>query len=158
MGRPRISLAAKLDQHVDRSGGPDACHPWTGHRNRYGYGSLAYIDPDTGKRRAIMASRAALMVALGRPIPPDLFVLHACDNPPCCNPRHLREGTQADNMRDRIEHGAGYAPRFSKIPPHVIEAVRREYRPGVHGHGQHALAGRYGLSRSQVQRIVTAQD
>ncbi len=30
-----------------------------------------------------------------------LQILHDCDNPPCCNPAHLREGTQKDNMVDK---------------------------------------------------------
>lgn len=28
-------------------------------------------------------------------------VLHSCDNTLCCNPRHLRWGTQSENRRDR---------------------------------------------------------
>lgn len=29
------------------------------------------------------------------------MALHSCDNPPCCNPRHLRWGTHTENMADR---------------------------------------------------------
>ncbi len=28
-----------------------------------------------------------------------------CDNKPCCNPKHLRGGTQTDNLRDAVEKG-----------------------------------------------------
>jgi hypothetical protein len=28
------------------------------------------------------------------------LVLHSCDNPPCCNPAHLRWGSQFENMQD----------------------------------------------------------
>lgn len=33
------------------------------------------------------------------------FVLHTCDNPPCCNPAHLYRGTALDNARDRDTRG-----------------------------------------------------
>ncbi len=156
MGRPRIPLAVKIEQGVDRSAGPYECWPWKRHCHpETGHGNLSYIDED-GKRRAIIASRAAWAVAHGEMPPPEVFILHHCDNPPCCNPLHLYPGDQVDNMRDRIEHGAGYPERLRLIPPEVQAAMRADYRPGVKGYGQHALAARYGVSRSQVQRIVTA--
>lgn len=46
------------------------------------------------------------------PIPGDRIVLHSCDNPPCCNPGHLRAGTHADNSADRVARGRpGKPPR-----------------------------------------------
>lgn len=39
------------------------------------------------------------------PIPEGLTLDHACDNPPCCNPDHLRPMT----IRDNILRGAGPA-------------------------------------------------
>jgi hypothetical protein len=33
---------------------------------------------------------------------PEMWILHSCDNPPCCNPNHLRIGTPADNSKDMV--------------------------------------------------------
>lgn len=92
---------------VDTSAGTDACWPWTGSRNRYGYGRAKVQGVEMN------ASRAAYIAAHG-PIADALLVRHDCDNPPCCNPRHLRAGSQLDNMADRRERGGyprGFTPR-----------------------------------------------
>jgi len=49
------------------------------------------------------AHRVAFTFHHGRE--PQKYVLHSCDNPGCCNPAHLREGTQLENMRDMNERG-----------------------------------------------------
>ena len=36
---------------------------------------------------------------------PNDILLHTCDNPLCCNPSHLSEGTQSDNMADMVRKG-----------------------------------------------------
>jgi hypothetical protein len=44
---------------------------------------------------------------LGHKIPPGKFLLHKCDNPPCCNPDHLYVGGYKENGRDVSERQRG---------------------------------------------------
>lgn len=77
---------------VDRSGGGDACHPWTGAVGS-GYGQIRWPWGRSGRqilRRVFQAHRVAW--ALTYDFDPDTFarpVRHLCNTPLCCNPRHL---------------------------------------------------------------------
>lgn len=87
----------RINQYVDRKG-PDECWEWKGHRGNAGYG-VAYC-----QGLQLRAHRVAYMVAKGD-VPEGVLVLHTCDNPPCCNPAHLRLGTYLDNNEDAINKG-----------------------------------------------------
>lgn len=96
---PKIPLEKRLWKRVDKSAGPDACWPWTGCRNPQGYG---YIGDGNGK--VTRPHRVAYELANGS-IPAGLLVCHHCDNPPCCNPKHLFIGTHQDNADDCLRKG-----------------------------------------------------
>jgi hypothetical protein len=94
------SLADRLWANVDKSGGPEACWPWTKYRNGQGYGMIGVADHKTERTH-----RVAWVVARGKIAPETPCVLHRCDNPPCCNPSHLRLGTHGQNMAEMKERG-----------------------------------------------------
>jgi hypothetical protein len=102
--------------HVDRSGGPDACWPYMGFRNKHGYGKV--VRRVDGKPTTRIAARHAFILSGGY-IPEGYDVDHAvCDNPPCCNPAHLFLGTAMDNAADCARKGRagrrGRVPKWSK--------------------------------------------
>jgi hypothetical protein len=100
--------AERFWSYVDRSRGEAACWPWTGTRNWRGYGMFYY----RGKTRH--AHRVALSIPNDLP-PSDVVVMHTCDNRPCCNPRHLRRGTVAENNHDMIAKGRAVKPPVRRL-------------------------------------------
>jgi hypothetical protein len=128
-------------------GRPDACWLWTGTRDRDGYG---VIGDET--RRQVRAHRIAYERVYGA-VPPERYVLHRCDNPPCCNPAHLFLGTNADNMADktakgRHSHGAIHAR--SKLTDDDVRTIRGLYPQMT----QAAIAKRYDMDQSTISNIV----
>jgi hypothetical protein len=128
-----------------KRGDPDECWPWIGSRNTKGYGGFRR------QRRLFMANRLSLELKLGRPLREGMCACHACDNPPCCNPDHLFEGTQADNLRDCRRKGR-HAYKLSASQVHELRLVFPLKR-GKRG-WLTRLAERYGVSKQQISNIV----
>jgi len=147
----------RFEAKVDRSGGGDACHIWTGARVNGRYGYFAVGRRTTRGPKMQYAHRVAYEIENGS-IPDGLFVLHRCDNPGCVNPRHLFIGSQRDNMQDAKEKGRlSLPPRnlhlrgerhpLSKLTAAEISEIRAASGP------QRELAARFHISQAQVSRI-----
>lgn len=99
VSRQKASLEERLWAKINKRG-PDECWLWMASLNAYGYGQIQAED----KSRPLRASRVVYETVHGS-IPKGMHVLHHCDNPACCNPKHLWLGTHQDNMDDMNAKG-----------------------------------------------------
>lgn len=147
--------AERFWNRVDRSGGPSACWPYRGKLDdpdpARGYGVL-HIGPRSDNR-TLQAHRYAYFLTHGAW---PLICRHTCDTPPCCNPAHLIDGTQADNVRDRDERRRGRwheggANHRAVLGPELGVAILSEYEKGAR---QVDLAARFGVGQSTISAVV----
>ena len=120
------------------------CWKWTGDTDRNGYGVFC-LD---GRRRP--AHELALSFTTGEKRHPSLDTCHSCDNPPCCNPNHLRFDTRRSNVGDMVQRGRAATPNRKLTDEQII--IIRERR--ALGARQKDLAHQFGISDGQVSTIV----
>lgn len=121
----------------------ESCWLWQGAMRKDGYGAVR-IDSK------LYCSHRASYLLFNGPLSSGQVVRHTCDNKRCVNPAHLISGTQADNMKDRMERGkAGYGEMNSmvKLTDEQIAAIKKDTRRHVE------IAPEYGVSASHIGRI-----
>jgi hypothetical protein len=120
------------------------CWNWKLARDRDGYGLYGRKTGGSGR-----AHRGAWEAVSG-PIAKGLSACHRCDNPSCINPAHLFLGTQADNIRDKVEKGRtakGSSNGAAKFSEHDVSIIKMLLELGVR---QCRLVSLYGVSRSII--------
>lgn len=131
----------------------DDCVLWGGLKNRDGYGLVGF----RGKTR--LAHRVAWIRENGE-IPGGLCVLHKCDNRACVKIGHLFLGTQQENLADMRKKGRdkvrGEDHGQSKLNKAAVLAIIDRYRAG--GITQQKLANEYGVSQTQIGRVVRGDE
>ncbi|HJQ29838.1 MAG TPA: HNH endonuclease [Rubrobacter sp.] len=136
-------------------GAEDECWTWRGKIERSGYGRLS-ITVRPYERIYPFAHRVALVLKHGA-LEQDACVLHTCDNPPCCNPSHLRVGTQTTNILERDLRGrhnpvTGERVGTSVLTEGAVRSMRAAYANG--GVSLRELADQHGVTYQTVQAVV----
>jgi len=145
--RIRVPWTERFWAKVDVRG-PDECWPWTAAADRLGYGRI------NSDGVPLLAHRCAWILTNG-PIPDGMCVCHGCDNPPCCNGRHLFLGTKADNNADMAAKGRaaqrGEGNVHAKLTERDVLAIRR-----LHGSGrsQVSIAREFGVAPQTILRVI----
>lgn len=135
------------------------CWEWTAALDEDGYGR--FTSPE---RRA---HRFAYRF-YKEPIGEGLLVLHDCDNRKCCNPAHLRLGTEQDNADDCKKRGRTVASSASfkpgqqigegnlnaKLTLEKVRAIRKRYNEGLRYGELKTIAEEYGIKYVTIQKIV----
>lgn len=125
---------------------PDDCWEWQAGTDTAGYGKFKRAG------RTVRSHRYALLAAHDM-LDTDKHVLHSCDNPPCCNPAHLRLGTNAENVADMVSRGrqlAGEANGYAKLTEPDALKIRQLASGGVM---QREIAAAYGVSQQTISDI-----
>lgn len=134
-------------------GGPDDCWPWQAGLRDDGYGQFTIaVNVKAGAHRLAweLTNQACIL--------PGFLIRHfVCDNPVCCNPRHMLLGTPADNMRDRDQKGrhralSGEQCRQSKLTRRKVETLRAFHKAGIFKPQE--LAEIYGLQPMSAYPIL----
>lgn len=141
----RLGPSHPFWKNVDVQPNSIACWPWLGHRDRDGYGFY----------RGMRAHRVAYGQKAKRIPLPTIIIRHECDNPCCCNPFHLLEGTNYDNVCDRTERGRGAKGskngRARLVEMQVIDIFR-----DTDSHSK--IAAKYGISNGTVSDIKAGRN
>ena len=98
----------------------DQCWVWTGAKSTAGYGVFL------AKPGRVYISSHRIAFALSRNQEPKNCICHTCDNPPCCNPDHLFDGSDQDNSFDMWRKGRANNYQQKLTPAKVLE-IRQLY-------------------------------
>lgn len=131
------SIMALVDQRAE-----DECWPWLGSLvPGKPYGQVRF----EGKKRK--AHRAVFFIVYG--YWPSV-VRHSCDNPVCCNPRHLLAGSTQDNVNDRVARkrsATGERNGRAKLSDEQVKAIRADRRR------LSEIAQTYGVHHNTIYRV-----
>lgn len=134
-----------IEYYINENG----CHICTSHKpNKDGY---PYIHIDG---RNMSVHRYIFEKAYGR-TPLGIVIRHRCDNPACCNIKHLEAGSQADNVSDMVarnRQARGTNIALAKLTDEQVLEILNDKT-----HTTRQLSKKYGVSNSVISMIHTGK-
>jgi hypothetical protein len=127
----------------------DKCWNWLGAVNKDGYGRVRF------QGKLIYSHRLSLIYQQPNIDLDKKIVMHICDNPKCCNPKHLILGTHADNQNDKFKkqrQAKGEKNGQSLLTEEQVKEARSKYIPKVITYKM--LAKEYGVCRDTMQKAI----
>lgn len=88
---------------------PNGCIEWQGALNPSGYGKVRRRKV----KKDLLAHRYAYYLLHG--YFPVNYGCHTCDNPKCCNPEHIFDGTNSENQKDAYRKGRSRICRLDPV-------------------------------------------
>lgn len=154
-GLSRSEVSASTPSRFESNCGQPAvngCIHWLGYKTQKGYGVIRYKNDHT----KTTAHRIAWVLKRGD-IPPEISVLHRCDNPSCVNADHLFLGTDLENTADMVNKGR-HSWRF-RTPWQKLRAADGERIRDLRcmGHTQQKIADWMGVSRPLISLILAGK-
>ena len=122
----------------------DECLLWPYTKANYGYGE---VNVDGRKR---LVHRVVCELVYGKPPDGKNDAAHSCGVRLCCNPRHLRWASRAENVADTLVHGTrawGERTRNAKLTRKQVEQIRQLVKNGVR---KKDIAERFNISSPTV--------
>lgn len=122
------------------------CWNWTASVNTYGYGCFWW----NGKQW--QAHRVSWYIKYNS-FPKDCL-LHICDNPRCINPQHLKEGSQKDNIQDKVlkqRQAKGSNNGNARLTEEEVLSIKNKYSKGQ---SLRSLAKEYTVSKTAIKYII----
>jgi hypothetical protein len=118
-------VRAGIYERIDMRG-LEECWPYLGHIDKDGYGKFW-----VRKYNQLWPAHRYVWHIFhpGQPIA-DL-VLHWCNNPACCNPAHLRDGSQSTNIQYMYDCDRGFRGEdhhLAKLTEVGVRAIRKDNR------------------------------
>lgn len=151
-------------------GSEDECWPWMGSMVTAGYGQWNWHGRSARAHRLAYEFHNKVYLPQQERVTKDcVCVLHTCDNPPCCNPKHLFLGTHLINKHDSMRKGRhtrgethssvthpellkrGENSCKAKITEKDVAAIRNRY---LAGEKQSDIALDFGIGQTNVSAIV----
>ena len=131
-------------------GESEKCWNWKHTTNKWGYGRVKFDHHQFGAHRVAWA-------LANRTDPGDQLICHTCDNPLCCNPKHLFLGNHSTNALDATRKGrwhsnAGENHGLAKLTESDIADIRSMY---LRGYSQKTIAEVLNIHQSTVSRIMS---